>query len=147
MSTIGTELGRFGRELIEPVTGLISEFITDKDEAQKLAFRISTMAERHRHEESIAQMEVNKQEAKHPSVWVAGWRPAVGWVSVFSLAFNGMGVPFLNFAAAVYGSDATVAGVDMTEALFLLGAMLGVSIPRTLEKRAGVARENLAATP
>ena len=39
------------------------------------------MAERHAQELAKAQIEVNKTEAAHKSLFVAGWRPAVGWIS------------------------------------------------------------------
>ena len=66
--------------LVGPVTGLLDKFIEDKDEKNKLAHEISTMSERHAQELAKGQLEVNKVEAASKSMFVAGWRPAVGWI-------------------------------------------------------------------
>ena len=65
--------------LIGPVTGLLDKFIEDKDKKNAIAFELSTLAEKHAQELSKAQLEVNKTEAAHKSLFVSGWRPAVGW--------------------------------------------------------------------
>ena len=57
--------------LIGPVTGLLDKFVEDKDQKAKLAHEIATMAEKHAHEASMAQIEVNKAEAQHRSIFVA----------------------------------------------------------------------------
>lgn len=61
--------------LIGPVSGLLDKFIEDKDQKNALAHEISTMAERHAQELAKGQLEVNKVEAAHKSLFVAGWRP------------------------------------------------------------------------
>ena len=65
--------------LIGPVTGLLDKFIPDADEKAKLAHEIATMSERHAQELAKGQIEINKAEAAHKSMFVAGWRPFVGW--------------------------------------------------------------------
>ena len=65
--------------LIGPVTGLLDKFIEDKGQKAKLAHEIATMAEKHAHEANMGQIEINKAEAQHRSVFVAGWRPFLGW--------------------------------------------------------------------
>ena len=68
--------------LIGPVAGLLDKLNEDKDTKNALAHEISTMAERHAQELAKGQLEVNKVEAASQSMFVAGWRPAVGWVCV-----------------------------------------------------------------
>ena len=63
--------------LIGPVTGLLDKFIEDKGQKAKLAHEIATMAEKHAHEANMGQIEINKAEAQHRSVFVAGWRPLI----------------------------------------------------------------------
>ena len=65
--------------LIGPVAGLLDKFIEDKDQKNALAHQIATMSERHAQELAKGQLEVNKVEAASASLFVAGWRPAVGW--------------------------------------------------------------------
>ena len=62
--------------LVGPVTGLLDKFIEDKDVKNKLAHEVATMSERHAQELAKGQMEINKTEAAHKSLFVAGWRPA-----------------------------------------------------------------------
>jgi hypothetical protein len=58
--------------LVGPVTGLLDKFIEDKDQKNKLAHDIATMAEKQAHESAMAQISVNQAEAKHKSLFVAG---------------------------------------------------------------------------
>ena len=66
------------QSLVGPVAGLLDKFIEDKDAKNALAHEISTMAERHAQDLAKGQLEVNKVEAVSASLFVAGWRPAVG---------------------------------------------------------------------
>jgi hypothetical protein len=50
-----------------------------------------------------AQLEVNKVEAAHKSLFVSGWRPAVGWVCVLGMFGNFITIPFTNFVLALTG--------------------------------------------
>ena len=61
--------------IIEPVTKILDKVIPDKDLRTSLAHEIATMAAKQAHENALAQIEVNKQEAAHKSLFVAGWRP------------------------------------------------------------------------
>ena len=94
-------------KLIGPVTGLLDKFIEDKDQKARLAHDLATMAEKHAQEISKAQLEVNKIEAGHSSLFVSGWRPAVGWVCVLGMAGNFMVIPFTNFVLALLEIDVT----------------------------------------
>ena len=65
--------------LIGPVTGLLDKFIEDKDQKAKLAHEIATMSQKYAQEIAKGQMAINQVEAAHKSLFVVGWRPAVGW--------------------------------------------------------------------
>ena len=75
-------------QLITPVTGLLDKFITDKDQAAKLAHEIATMADNHAQELAKGQLAVNKAEAESGSLFIGGWRPFVGWVCGIGLMYN-----------------------------------------------------------
>ena len=121
--------------LVGPITGLLDKVVPDKDQREKLAHEIATLAEKQAHSQIMAQMEVNKQEAAHKSLFVAGWRPSVGWVCCLAMAFNYIGFPLLSAA----GIETTTLELD-TMLPVLLG-MLGLGGMRSYEKSAGVARE------
>lgn len=93
------------------------------------------------------QIEVNKVEAAHQSIWTSGWRPGVGWVSVAGLAYNFLAHPFLLWAWALLQARGWVPTdltapppVDVEALLVLLGGILGLGVYRTAEKVKGVAR-------
>ena len=127
--------------LIGPVTGLLDKVIEDKDQKKRLAFDLATMAEKHAQELSKAQIEVNKAEAAHKSLFVAGWRPAVGWVCVFGMASNFIIIPFANFTLALSGSPVVIPMVDTRDMIPVLTGLLGLGTLRTYEKSKGVQRE------
>ena len=76
--------------LIGPVTGLLDKFIEDKDQKNALAHEIATMSEKHAMEVAKGQLAVNAVEAAHKSLFVAGWRPFIGWISGIGLLYNAM---------------------------------------------------------
>ncbi len=120
--------------LIGPVTGLLDKFIEDKDTKNVLAHEISTMAERHAQELAKGQLEVNKVEAAHKNMFVAGWRPAIGWICGFALMYSTILSPIL-------GIWFTVPPVDSSLLTTVLMGMLGLGAMRTVEKAKGVQRE------
>jgi hypothetical protein len=125
--------------LISPVTSLISEFIEDKDKAAEIAFRVSTMAATQAHEQTLAQLNVNKSEAESGSLFVGGWRPAVGWVCVAAMALNFVISPVFGPIIEAY-TTVNMAPLDLSEMMPILLGMLGLGAMRTVEKRQGVAR-------
>lgn len=129
------------QSLIGPVTGLLDKFIEDKDKKNAIAFELSTMAEKHAQELAKAQLEVNKTEAAHKSLFVSGWRPAVGWVAVLGMASNFMVIPMANFILALAESEIVVPVLDMSEMMPVLIGMLGLGTLRTAEKVKGVQRD------
>jgi hypothetical protein len=127
--------------LIGPVTGLLDKFIEDKDKKNAIAFELSTMAEKHAQELAKGQIEVNKTEAAHKSLFVAGWRPAIGWVCVLGMAGNFITIPITNMILELMGSDVTVPLIPTAEMMPILMGMLGLGAMRTVEKTKNVQRE------
>jgi hypothetical protein len=127
--------------LIGPVTGLLDKFIEDKDQKAKLAHEVATMAQRHAQELAKAQLEVNKAEAAHTSMFVAGWRPAVGWCCVLGMAGNFMVIPFTNFILALLEIEVVIPLIDLETMMPVLMGMLGLGAMRSYEKTKGVSRE------
>ena len=128
-------------KLIGPVTGLLDKFIEDKDQKARLAHDLATMAEKHAQEINKAQLEVNKVEAGHASLFVSGWRPAVGWVCVLGMAGNFMVIPFTNFVLALLDIDVTIPLIDTATMMPVLMGMLGLGGLRTYEKSKDIHRK------
>ncbi len=124
--------------LIQPVTSILDKVIPDADTKQKIAHEIATMAESHAHEIAVAQIGVNKAEAASKNLFVAGWRPAVGWVCCLGMASNFLVIPVANFALALSGSSVVVPLIDLSTMMPVLMGMLGLGALRTVEKTKGV---------
>jgi hypothetical protein len=120
--------------LIGPVAGLLDKFIEDKDQKNALAHQIATMSENHAQELSKGQLEVNKIEAASKSLFVAGWRPAVGWSCCFALVYSTILSPILSIWF-------TVPPVDSSLLTTVLMGMLGLGAMRSAEKIQKVSRE------
>ena len=86
----------------------------------------------------LAQLEINAKEAAHPSVFVAGWRPFVGWCCGAGLAYATIGHNLLTWAAAAKGWPVPPA-IDSDVLIYTLGGLLGIGGLRTVEKVKGVA--------
>lgn len=129
------------QQLIGPVSGLLDKFIEDKDKKNAIAFELSTMAEKHAQELAKAQLEVNKTEAAHRSLFVSGWRPAVGWTCCIGLASQYILIPMANFALALTDSAIEIPVLDMATMMPVLMGMLGLGAMRTVEKTKKVQRD------
>jgi hypothetical protein len=127
--------------LIGPVAALLDKFIEDKDQKNALAQQLATMSERHAQELAKAQIEVNKVEASSSSLFVSGWRPAVGWVCVSGMAGNFIIIPLANFVLALSDSNITIPLIDTATMMPVLMGMLGLGAMRSAEKIKKVSRE------
>ena len=127
--------------LVGPVTGLLDKFIEDKDQKNALAHEIATMSERQAQELAKGQLEVNKVEAASKSMFVAGWRPAVGWTCCVALLSNYILIPMANFGLLLAEMNVEVPSLDMSAMMPVLLGMLGLGAMRTVEKTQKVSRE------
>lgn len=121
--------------LIGPATKLIGKFIEDKDAKNKLAHEIATMAEKHAQELAKGQLAINKEEAKSGNIFVAGWRPFIGWSCGVALVWHFIAAPFIIFFAALFGAALPpLPEFDMGSLMTVLMGMLGLGGLRTFEK-------------
>jgi len=85
------------------------------------------------------QLDINKIEAGNNSIFVAGWRPFIGWVCGAACAWNWVGLKIALFVAAYFGHTLNLAPADLGEMTPVLMGMLGIGGLRTIEKINGVA--------
>jgi hypothetical protein len=88
---------------------------------------------------ALAQAGTNSIEAASNRLFVAGWRPAVGWCCVAALGFKYVGGPLLAMLCQAIGYQVQMPQVDASEILPLLLGMLGLGAMRTIEKVKGAA--------
>ena len=86
-----------------------------------------------------AQTDINKAEASNPSLFVSGWRPAIGWVCALALAYQYLIRPLSGTVAGIAGIVIPpLPGLDDNLWQLMMG-MLGMGGLRTFEKVQGVA--------
>jgi len=124
-------------KLIEPVAGILDKFIVDKDLKTKLEHELKAEL----HKANMAQIDVNKTEAAHKSLFVAGWRPCVGWICAFALAYHFILQPFAIFAISIAGMSYNLPEFDINSLMTVLMGMLGLGGLRTYEKVKQVQRD------
>lgn len=130
--------------LIGPVFDKLVGLIPDPAAAAKAKAEAMQMMIDAAQKADAAQMEVNKVEAASGSLFIAGWRPFVGWVCAFGCAWNWLGLPIGMFAAALAEKSLDLRQADISEMLPLLLGLLGMGGLRTFEKMQGVSREAIA---
>ena len=85
------------------------------------------------------QMKINEIEAGNASLFVSGWRPAIGWVCGTACAWNWIGLPMVKVGLGLLAIKLELAPANLTEMMPILLGMLGLGGLRTLEKVQGVA--------
>lgn len=98
----------------------------------------------------LGQLEVNKAEAQHKSIFVAGWRPFIGWVGGIALAWQFVVYPMLMWlwmiAAAMNKIPEGIEPPPVLEvgALFaMITGMLGIGTMRTIDKKNGTQTDSI----
>ena len=128
MGFIDKIIGGSITETVKGVADVVDKFVETPDE--KAAFKqvMAKMAQ----EPGLAQVELNKISAAHRSIFVAGWRPFIGWVCGVGLAFAFLINPIAQWATDLSGPDLPI---DIIMELVI--AMLGLAGLRTVEKLTG----------
>jgi hypothetical protein len=118
-------------ETAKGVADVVDKFVETEDE--KTAFK--TVMARMAQQPGLAQVELNKIGAAHRSIFVAGWRPAVGWVCAVGLAFAFLVNPILQWTVGKPGPE-----LPLDIMMELVIGMLGLAGLRTAEKLTGRAK-------
>lgn len=130
-------------DIIKSVGGLATDLITTDKERLQMAIedrKLDLEEKRIDQATGMAQVEVNKIEAGSASLFKGGWRPFVGWVCGFALAYHFILQPFLIFAIVATGADLPpLPQFDMSTLMTVLMGLLGLGGLRTFEKSKGVA--------
>lgn len=117
-------------KLIKPVGDILDKFVADKD----LKLKLSHELEKEIVSLNRAQIELNAVEASHENVFVAGWRPFIGWACGVALVYHFLIEPIIQYILIINGSDFTTPEFDFSQLSTIVMAMLGMSGLRTFEK-------------
>lgn len=118
--------------LAEPVIDALFE---TEDEKASAKVKLMNAA----HQMDLSQLQVNMREAVHESIFVAGWRPFVGWTCGAALAYTYLLQPFMIFIGTATGTDLSgLPEIELGMMMPVLMGMLGLGYLRTQEKKEGV---------
>ena len=121
--------------ILPAVTNVIGRFLPEDKEAKAKAEReIEQQLTTHLAKIDLAQLDINKTEAAHRSIFVAGWRPFIGCTCGVALAWTYVMTPILNFILAQTGHLMELPAMDMSQMMPVLMGMLGLGGLRTFEK-------------
>jgi len=126
-------------KFFKPISDLIGKAIPDKTKRMELEASIkSQMIDLQK-----AQTEINLEQAKHPSIFVSGSRPAILWICALGLAWQFFLAPLMNWAVVISGSTIQPPVINTEGLMTLTLSLLGLGGLRTAEKWKGVARNNM----
>lgn len=137
-------------DVIREVGGLVRQVLPDPKAQAELDYKFAELADKADERETsllLGQIEVNKVEASSSNLFVAGWRPAIGWVSAAALGWTWMVAPLLKWIATLAHFQTEVPALPGDSIYPIVLAMLGVGTMRTVEKMRGVATSVNGTTP
>ena len=127
-------------QLIPILGNVLDKTITDKDAKQKALASIEEALVSNAHNINLETIKTNQIEASHRSVWVAGWRPAIGWSCAAGIFWMVVGYPVMSWMVALRGLDVALPDLP-TDILFeLTMAMLGMGALRSFDKLKGLSK-------
>jgi hypothetical protein len=121
--------------VLPSVMEVAGRFLPEDKEKRAAAEReIEAQLTTHLAQIDLAQLDINKTEAAHRSVFVSGWRPMIGWTCGAAMALNFLIFPLASFVLAQTGHLVELPNLDMTQMMPVLMGMLGLGGLRTVEK-------------
>lgn len=126
---------------IDPITAgldvfgkVIDKIFPDKTQADAAKAELLKMQVNGDLQLALGQQATNTAEAGSTSVFVAGWRPFIGWVCGMGCAWNWIGLPIAKLICALLDHVIVLQMADLSEMMPLLLGMLGIGGMRTFEK-------------
>lgn len=126
---------------VDGIRAVINKYIPDPAKQSEMELEVFKTLQA----SDLAQMAVNAEEAKNPSVFVSGWRPAIGWVGAFALFYIYIGYPFLLFVVGMFSPSTVTSLLNVlpkidNSIIEIVIAMLGLGGLRTFEKVKGIVK-------
>tara|TARA_R110000868_G_scaffold82465_2_gene232865 strand:+ start:150 stop:542 length:393 start_codon:yes stop_codon:yes gene_type:complete len=126
--------------LLPIISSVIDRIIPDKNGADKAKQEIELELIKNVTQINLAQAEINQVEASHRSLWVAGWRPCLGWVAALGFAWVFLLQPVAQWLVVLSGNTIPLPDFQTDALLELTFAMLGLAGLRTYEKQKGLSK-------
>lgn len=145
MGWFSTLLG--GGDTVKAIGDTVDKLFTSDDERLERANERAKLDQEFQYKEDQLnaqalqnQTDIDKVEASSTNLFVSGWRPFVGWVCGFALAYAAILEPLARYVAVTfYGYTGSFPVIDTTITLQVLLGLLGLGGMRSFEKAKGVA--------
>lgn len=138
-------------DIINVVGTVVDRVIPNPKDKMDLQVKLAQLADlenQRAHDEMMGQIGTNTEEAKSGSLFVAGWRPAVGWIGAVGVAYSCVLEPIMNWTArVVFGYVGNFPILNTDQLFYLITGMLGFGGFRTYEKIKGVPDSKPRDTP
>jgi len=121
---------------IKAVGKIVDELYTSEDERNQAKITVEKIQARLKEK----QLDINLSESKSRSLFVAGWRPCLGWVGSLSVAYVYLLQPVLNMILQLFDVHIDWVVLDLGQLMPLILGMLGLGGLRTFEKSKGVSK-------
>ena len=130
-----TSLNPFAGIAGSVMEGLDDLFTSDEEKATA-TLKMTELLQKPHNLQAMA----NIEGAKHSSVFVAGWRPAIGWVCAIGLGYQFLILPFAGLINAFYALPAELPAIQAAELSTLVMSLLGLGGLRSYEKAKGLTK-------
>ena len=126
----------FGGDTLKTVGTVIDDLHFSGEEKQKLKLQMKEIDAKLKEK----QLDINKVEAGHRSIFVSGWRPFLGWVSGLSIGYVYPFQPLLDMILQMFGVEVDWVVLDLGQLMPLILGMLGLGGLRSFEKAKGLTK-------
>lgn len=144
MNLLSWLTGKLTSNVLENIKNIVDDFITTDQEKLEYLLKKAEL-DLKKYELEIKEKEIDAQliqkvhetniaEAQSHSLFIAGWRPFIGWVCGFALAYSFVLAPFLHSFFETFGVSFSLPELDIGILLNLILGMLGLAGLRTYEK-------------
>lgn len=127
-------------QLIPILANVLDKSIPDKGAKSEALANIESALVSNAHSLNLETIKTNQIEAAHRSIWVAGWRPGIGWVLVIALFWMLVGYPIVSVFLAITETNFSLPKIPEELLLDLVVLMLGMSAVRSFDKLKGLSK-------
>lgn len=125
--------------IADSITNIIDRIIPDPNERARAKAEFNLQRQQGVLDVTLAQLAINREEAKHESIFVSGWRPFIGWACGIAIVWHFIVYPIVLVLCSITGVDTSIfPKLNMNELMTIISSMLGLSVIRTFEKTKGV---------
>ena len=125
---------------LTPIVNKVLDLIPDPNAKARAEAEMQAELLKYAAEQSAQQSEVNKVEAANSNVFVAGWRPAIGWTCAMAFMFMYVVAPLATWVAAFFNHLVPIPQFDTNALMSLTTGMLGLGAMRSFDKKQGTSK-------